>query len=143
MDSDPPPRSPQTSPRRGSVEVIPPQPPPWDRWAGQRLPNQSPMPQQGSSEAEASQPAHLAELADRQDLPLSGVGYQQVGSSSPVPESPGLGLAAPVIGSLIGLLTLVVPLFAVLDDRPGHPLPQPLSRHLPVLDPARVSPGAP
>ena len=32
-----------------------------------------------------------------------------------------------LIGALIGLLTLVVPLFAVLTDRPAHPLPEPLS----------------
>jgi hypothetical protein len=148
MDSDPPPRSPQLSQRPGSVEAFPPAPPSDDRWAGQRLLEQSPMPQQGRREAEVSQAALLAPLADPEDL-LPGVGGEQSSPSpGPAGEGSGLGLAAPLIGALIGLLTLVLPMAVVLDDRPGHPLAQPLSSRQspvqgPAMGPALAAPGAP
>lgn len=89
----------------------------------------------------------MADPADPEDCPPNADGELLEGSSGLVPEGPGLGLAAPLIGSLIGLLTLVVPLFAVLDDRPGHPLSPPLAPPLPALAPASgpalASPGAP
>jgi 1,4-dihydroxy-2-naphthoate octaprenyltransferase len=77
----------------------------------------------------------MADPADPEDCCPHADGELPEGSSGLVPEGPGLGLAAPLIGSLIGLLTLVVPLFAVLDDRPGHPLSPPLGPHQPALAP--------
>ena len=50
-------------------------------------------------------------------------------------------MAAPLLGALIGLLTLVLPMVVVLDDRPGHPLAQPLSsRQSPIQRPAMGGP---
>jgi len=88
----------------------------------------------------------MADPADPEDCRPNADGELPEGSSGLVPEGPGLGLAAPLIGSLIGLLTLVVPLFAVLDDRPGHPLSPPLAPHLPSAGPGpgqRPGPGLP
>ncbi len=141
MDSDPPPRSPQLSPKRSSVAAFGtrPQPDSDHRWAGQRPAEQSPMPQQGLGEAAASPATPGAPSTDSQDLLARGSGDQPAGSPGPGPEGSGLGLAAPLIGALIGLLTLVVPMVVVLDDRPGHPLAKPPSLHTP----AQVSPGSP
>ena len=149
MDSDPPPRSPQLSQRRSSVDAFSPAPSSDDRWASQRLLEQSPMPQQGRDEAEVSQAAHSADPEDR--LPGDG-GGQAASSPGPAGEGSGLGLAAPLIGALIGLLTLVLPMVVVLDDRPGHPLAKPLSSRQsplqgpamgPTTGPALAAPGAP
>jgi len=155
MDSDPPPRSPQLSQRRSSVDAFPTAPSSDDRWAGQRLleqspmPQQGPIPQQGPDEADVSQAAPSADPEDR--LPGDG-GGQAASSPGPAGEGSGLGLAAPLIGALIGLLTLVLPMVVVLDDRPGHPLAQPLSsRQSPLQGPAMgpttgsalAAPGAP
>ena len=144
MDSDPPPRSPQLSQRPGSVEAFPSAPPFDDRWAGQRLLEQGPMPQQGRGEAEVSQAAQSAPTSDPEDR-LPGVGGEQSSPSpGPAGEGSGLGLAAPLIGALIGLLTLVLPMVVVLDDRPGHPLAQPLSsRQSPIQGPAMGPTGGP
>ena len=129
MDSDPPPRSPQLSQRRGSVEAFPSQPVSDDRWAGRRMLEHGSIQQPGPCEAKAS-PA--VQSVDADDLPPGVGGAQPEASPGPASADPGLGLASPLIGALIGLLTLVVPLFAVLDDRPGHPLvTQPLSGHVP------------
>ena len=87
------------------------------------------MLQPGQGEAQA-RPAAPAADPDHLTPPLGG--EQPAASPGQFPEDAGLGLASPLIGALIGLLTLVLPLFAVLDDRPAHPqLSQPLSRHLP------------
>ena len=141
MDSDPPPRSPQLSPKRSSVAAFGtrPQPDSDHRWAGQRPAEQSPMAQQGLGEAAASPATPGAPSTDSQDLLARGSGDQPAGPPGPGHEGSGLGLAAPLIGALIGLLTLVVPMVVVLDDRPGHPLAKPPSLHTP----AQVSPGSP
>jgi len=148
MDSDPPPRSPQLSQRRSSVEAFPPEPPSDDRWASQWLLEQSPMPQEGRDEADVSQAAQAALAADPEDRHPGVGGGQPASSPGPAGEGSGLGLAAPLIGALIGLLTLVLPMAVVLDDRPGHPLAQPVSSRQspvqgPAMGPALAAPGAP
>jgi len=141
MDSDPPPRAPQLSQRRGSVGVFStrPQPDSDDRWASQRPVEQSPMPQQGLGEAAANLATPGGQSIDPEDLLPKGGGDQPASPPGQGPEGSGLGLAAPLIGALIGLLTLVVPMVVVLNDRPGHPLSKPLSLHTP----AQASPGSP
>ena len=133
MDSDPPPRSPQLSRRLGSVEAFLTQPQPEAAKAGQWLREQSPRPQRGRGVADFIQAAPTAPSSDSEDLPPGVGGEPPEPSPGRVPEGSGLGLAAPLIGALIGLLTLVLPMVAVLDDRPGHPLAQPLSRPSPAL----------
>ena len=89
------------------------------------------MPQQGRGVADDISLA--APSSDPEDLLQGGGGEDPEPPPSRAPEGPGLGLAAPLIGALIGLLTLVLPMVAVLDDRPGHPLAQPLPRPSPAL----------
>lgn len=134
MDSDPPPRSPQLSRRLGSVEAFRAQPQPADPRAGQWLSEPNPMPQQGQGVADdISLAAPTAPSFDPEDLLQGGGGEEPEPTPGRAPEGPGPGLAAPLIGALIGLLTLVLPMVAVLDDRPGHPLAQPLPRPSPAL----------
>jgi len=90
------------------------------------------MLQPGRGEAEAEAEANPAPSANPEPLTPGLGGEQAAASPGEFPEDAGLGLASPLIGALIGLLTLVLPLFAVLDDRPAHPLlSEPHSRHLP------------
>ena len=92
------------------------------------------MPQQGQGVADdISLAAPTAPSFDPEDLLQGGGGEETEPSPGRAPEGPGPGLAAPLIGALIGLLTLVLPMVAVLDDRPGHPLAQPLPRPSPAL----------
>lgn len=133
MDSDPPPRSPQLSRRLESVEAFRAQPQPADPRAGQWLSEHNPMPQQGQGAADISLAAPTPPSSDPEDLLQGGGGEDPEPSPGRAPEGPALGLAAPLIGALIGLLTLVLPMVAVLDDRPSHPLAQPLPRPSPAL----------
>ena len=133
MDSDPPPRSPQLSRRLESVEAFRAQPQPADPRAGQWLSEHNPMPQQGQGVDDISLAAPTPPSSDPEDLLQGGGGEDPEPPPGRAPEGPGLGLAAPLIGALIGLLTLVLPMVAVLDDRPGHPLAQPLPRPSPAL----------
>ncbi len=143
MDSDPPPRSPQPSPGLGRSAALFPGPLGPEPGAGPPLQDPCPGP---VAVTPGSLPLDLPQ--DLGELPLPALDEVP---SSPAPGlgdgGPGLGLAAPLIGSLIGLLTLVVPLFAVLDDRPGHPLRQVATPSLPSLGSgsgsAFAAPGAP
>ena len=115
MDSDPPPRSPQLSRRLGSVEAFLTQPQPEAAKAGQWLREQSPRPQQGRGVADFIQAAPTAPSSDPEDLPPGVGGEPPEPSPGRVPEGSGLGLAAPLIGALIGLLSLVLLAGARLD----------------------------
>ncbi|MCX5944613.1 MAG: hypothetical protein NTZ53_04745 [Cyanobacteria bacterium] len=118
MDSDPPPRSTLPAEWAGSVPALRP-----ETGFAKPLASQS-LTRPLSSEDQATE---LADPADLENL-LAAIGEEQSAETrGPDPEGSGLGLTAPLIGALIGLLTLVVPLFAVLTDRPAHPLPEPLS----------------